>query len=201
MEWLNEKDNLRKYIQDDRLSYEAIGRIYNCSGNAVKKAAKKLGIELQPRRVINHNETFNRGTGTKTICLNCGKEYYRAPANSGKFCSVKCAAEYKHKQNIKAWKAGELSGTTCYNCSYFVRRYLFEKYHSKCQMCGWSEINSFTGRVPLQVHHIDGDSCNNREENLQLLCPNCHSLTENFGSRNDNANSGRIIYYGKAMAD
>lgn len=41
MEWLNEKDNLRKYIQDDRLSYEAIGRIYNCSGNAVKKAAKK----------------------------------------------------------------------------------------------------------------------------------------------------------------
>ena len=49
MEWLNEKDNLRKYIQDDRLSYEAIGRIYNCSGNAVKKAAKKLGIELQQK--------------------------------------------------------------------------------------------------------------------------------------------------------
>ena len=31
--------------------------------------------------------------------------------------------------------------------------------------------------------------------------PNCHSLTENFGSRNDNASSGRSIYYGKAMAD
>ena len=27
---------------------------------------------------------------------------------------------------------------------------------------------------------------NNSEENLQLLCPNCHSLTENFGSRNIN---------------
>ena len=25
-----------------------------------------------------------------------------------------------------------------------------------------------------------------RESNLQLLCPNCHSLTENFGSRNKN---------------
>lgn len=82
-----------------------------------------------------------------------------------------------------------------------IRTYLFEKYHSKCQICGWDEINPFTGRVPLQIHHIDGDSCNNREENLQLLCPNCHSLTENFGSRNDNANSGRSIYYGKAMAD
>lgn len=60
MEWLNERDNLRKYIQDDKLSYEAIGRIYNCSGNAIKKAAKKLGIELQSRRIINPNETFNR---------------------------------------------------------------------------------------------------------------------------------------------
>ena len=27
---------------------------------------------------------------------------------------------------------------------------------------------------------------NNSEENLQLLCPNCHSLTENFGARNQN---------------
>lgn len=83
MEWLNEKDNLRKYIQDDKLSYEAIGRIYNCSGNAIKKAAKKLGIELQSRRIINPSETFNKGTGAKSVCLNCGKEYYRTPNSSG----------------------------------------------------------------------------------------------------------------------
>ena len=30
---------------------------------------------------------------------------------------------------------------------------------------------------------------------------NCHSLTENFGSRNKNANSGRSVYYGRATAD
>ena len=201
MEWLNERNKLRKYIQDDKLSYEAIGRIYNCSGNAIKKAAKKLGIELQQRRVVNVNETFNKNTGFKSICLNCGKEYNRNPAHIGKFCSVECFAEYRYKQNIKAWKAGKVNGTTCYNCSYFVKKYLFDKYHNRCQICGWGEINTFTGKVPLQVHHIDGDSCNNKEENLQLLCPNCHSLTENFGSRNKNANSGRSIYYGKAKAD
>lgn len=201
MEWLNEKENLRRYIQDDNLSYEAIGRMYNCSGNAVKKAAKKLCIELQSRRTINPNETFNKGTGSKYICLNCGREYYRTPNSFGKFCSVRCAAEYRYKQNIRAWKAGEVSGTTCYSCSDFVRKYLFDKYHSKCQICGWDKINPFTGKIPLQVHHIDGDSCNNKEENLQLLCPNCHSLTENFGSRNKNANNGRSIYYGKSKAD
>lgn len=37
MKWLNEKDNLRKYIQDDKMSHEAISRIYNCSGNTIKK--------------------------------------------------------------------------------------------------------------------------------------------------------------------
>lgn len=201
MEWLNEKENLRKYIQDDKLSYEAIGRIYNCSGNTIKKAAKKLGIELQQRRVININETFNKNTGSKSICLNCEKEYNRNPAHIGKFCSVKCSTEYKYKQNIKAWKEGKISGTSCYNCSYFVRKYLFDKYNSKCQLCGWGEINPFTGKIPLQIHHIDGDSCNNNEDNLQLLCPSCHSLTENFGSRNKNATNGRSIYYGKTKTD
>jgi len=57
-------------------------------------------------------------------------------------------------------------------------------YHNKCEKCGWGEINPITNRIPLEVHHIDGDCTNNRIENLQLLCPNCHSLTSNFGSVN-----------------
>ena len=73
-----------------------------------------------------------------------------------------------------------------------------EKYDFKCQRCGWGEVNPYTNRVPLQVHHIDGNSMNNKEENLVLLCPNCHSLTENFGSRNKNAPRGKSTYYGKS---
>ena len=33
----------------------------------------------------------------------------------------------------------------------------------------------------------DGDATNNREENLQVLCPNHHAMTEHFGSRNKNS--------------
>lgn len=36
----------------------------------------------------------------------------------------------------------------------------------------------------LQIHHIDGNHYNNEESNLQLLCPNCHSLTPTFGALN-----------------
>ena len=45
----------------------------------------------------------------------------------------------------------------------------------KCQECGWSE-KSKDGRLPLELDHINGDSHDNRLENLRILCPNCHSL-------------------------
>ena len=65
-----------------------------------------------------------------------------------------------------------------------IRRYLFEKNNYKCEKCGWSERNQYTGKIPLTIHHIDGNHRNQNEANLQLLCPNCHSLTECYGSRN-----------------
>lgn len=40
---------------------------------------------------------------------------------------------------------------------------------------------------PLELHHIDGNPDNNKEENLQVLCPNHHAMTEHFGSRNKNS--------------
>ncbi|MEP6774905.1 MAG: HNH endonuclease signature motif containing protein [Chloroflexota bacterium] len=48
----------------------------------------------------------------------------------------------------------------------------------KCQECGWSK-RAADGRLPLELHHVDGDSYDNRLENLLILCPNCHSLKDN----------------------
>ena len=44
--WENEKENLEKLILEDNLSYEEIGRKYNCSGSNIKKVAIRLDIEL-----------------------------------------------------------------------------------------------------------------------------------------------------------
>ena len=118
-----------------------------------------------------------------SYCLNCSKEITRGR----RFCDNTCYAEYERKQYIERWKQGKETGIIGEDgIATAIRKYIFEKHHNSCELCGWNEINPYTGLVPLQIHHIDGNCKNNTEENLQLLCPNCHALTENFGSRNNN---------------
>jgi DNA-binding CsgD family transcriptional regulator len=52
----------------------------------------------------------------------------------------------------------------------------------RCESCGISE---WRGRpLSLELHHANGDGSDNRLENLQILCPNCHSQTASWGGRN-----------------
>lgn len=52
----------------------------------------------------------------------------------------------------------------------------------KCEICNLKEWNN--EKIPLELHHIDGNRYNNTYENLQVVCPNCHSLTENNSGKN-----------------
>lgn len=52
---------------------------------------------------------------------------------------------------------------------------------NRCEVCG---IADWRGRaLSMALHHISGDGRDNRLENLQILCPNCHAQTENFAGR------------------
>ena len=118
----------------------------------------------------------------KRVCKNCGKSLtYR----NFRFCSEQCSADYRYKDYIKRWKAGLETGfRRGASSSQYVRRYLFGKFKGQCTKCGWSETNPFTGTIPIELEHIDGDYRNCSEENLTLLCPNCHSLTATYKGLN-----------------
>ncbi len=119
-------------------------------------------------------------------CLNCNKEIKK----SNKYCSNKCQKEYEYKSYIEEWKTNKVTGLKGeYQISNHIKTYLFNKYNKKCAKCGWGETNKFTRKIPLEVEHIDGNYKNNNEDNLILLCPNCHSLTSTY--KGANLNNGR----------
>lgn len=145
-----------------------------CSLNCKNHAQSLTGIlEITPAHY---------GTGKKNHCKICNTptdRLLRCPEHR---------TRYTYSDYIQRWKKGDVSGNTCSDeqVSSHIRRYMFEKYHNQCQKCKWSQINSITGKIPLTINHIDGNCSNSKEDNLELLCPNCHSLTPNYGALNKN---------------
>ncbi len=122
-------------------------------------------------------------------CANCSKTINK---ESGVYCSNKCQADQRYESYIFKWKNGVKNGSrglNTKNLSGHLVRYIFSKYDNKCFQCGWCEVNIYSNKLTLEIDHIDGNSENNSEYNLVLLCPNCHSLTSTY--KNLNKGSGR----------
>ncbi|MDO8729161.1 MAG: HNH endonuclease signature motif containing protein [bacterium] len=124
------------------------------------------------------------------FCVNC--DIGLISRHKIKFCSNKCQMRYQHLQWVETWKSGRKDGSigiTARNFSKHLKIYLVKKFNNKCCVCGWSKKHPITSVVPLEIDHIDGNSENNIEKNLRLICPNCHALTPFY--KNMNRGKGR----------
>jgi 5-methylcytosine-specific restriction endonuclease McrA len=98
-----------------------------------------------------------KGTAQYT-CAHCKITFLDSPSHKRKYCSRKCV----NKAAKELWTP---TSTTVRKA--MIRRNLLKK----CERCGYDEHPEILG-----VHHKDRNRQNNHSSNLEVLCPNCHSL-------------------------
>lgn len=109
--------------------------------------------------------------------------------------SLVCKQTFKERViGLGLWKKGKrgkniplddiLTGKIKHAHSSRLRKRLIAE-KIKQEKCEYCNMTHWLGqKLPLTLHHIDGNSGNNKLDNLQILCYNCHATTENFSGLN-----------------
>ena len=119
------------------------------------------------------------------VCLHCKQDAIFRVSKKNIFCSIQCQQDHAKKIYIESWLAGEKIFNSGTNLR--VKQYVLEQQNYHCAMCG---INEWNGKkIVLELEHKDGNSLNYNRDNLECLCPNCHSQTSTY--KNKNKGNGR----------
>jgi hypothetical protein len=137
------------------------------SGRFCSSACARCFSTAKARKFINA-VVSEKMTKNIRICSVCGASAARADGGtaSGRRCSL-------HKVPTPTF---ETVGQK------YKKKFLIEERGHRCEDCKgetWKE-----NKIPLQMHHKDGNPINDVRENLMLLCPNCHTFTDTFCGKN-----------------
>jgi len=171
-----------------------------------RSEAGKLGYKASKAAIkIYHEkcrETYETSPNTCGYC----KKVFPYEERRKKYCNHSCAATASNKNSPKRKPTHECSvcGTkivrgnlrcnVCvklprppklisdYKSNISRKKSLINSRGYKCESCNNSEW--LGDPITLELDHIDGNNENNLENNLKLLCPNCHSKTPTYKGKN-----------------
>lgn len=172
----SEAGKLGAEIWKNSLAYKEWSEGFKLRYETSPKCCKRCSTPIEYKKRANrfcssHCSAMGNNNRQKPpkLCGECGVEFRKW----GKFCSRTCYLKAKLKP---------VTPPTAESRGQVVRKYLLKTRPYKCSSC---DLNIWRGvKIPLEVDHIDGNYQNNSEENLRLLCPNCHALTPTFKAKN-----------------
>lgn len=112
------------------------------------------------------------------MCEWCNQEH-NGSFGSGRFCNASCSAR-KCAARLKETKS--CTDTSLMGKDSTRKKYLIKTREHECEICHRKQWNKKP--IPLELDHIDGNSDNNKEENLRLVCLNCHAQTDSHAGKN-----------------
>lgn len=104
-----------------------------------------------------------------------------------------CSATCRRADRLLRWKAGEWHPDSL-EFPRWIRETIVV---DGCSKCGWNETNPYSGKSACQINHLNGGPYDHSYDNIEVLCPNCHSLTATFGALNKG--SGRHLRYASVV--
>lgn len=111
----------------------------------------------------------------KKYCNICSSEFSSKNPNT-----IHCVSCVKNKMYIVTAK--NTQNILLLKSDRVRRMFLIHKHGIICSVCKNTHWNN--APIPIELDHIDGNSENNLEENLRLICPNCHAQTDTYKGKN-----------------
>ena len=167
-------------LRDRGLSYRDIARELGTTKSTVAYHARRLGIPVNEASARRYDwELVQTAVDEGASMRECMKRFGFCRDSWGK--AVK-RGEVVPNEWVTPLEELLTSGRRR-SRGHIKRRLLREELkEERCERCG---ITHWHGeKLSMQLHHVNGDGNDNRLENLELLCANCHSQTDTYGGRN-----------------
>lgn len=122
-----------------------------------------------------------------SLCSFCEKEFKPGKNTFGLYCSISCQGQHTSKKVVDNWlndPTPETFYTTANQPRKAIRHFLIKKANYVCMRCTWGKKHKDAELPALEIEHIDGNWLNCFPSNIEIICPNCHSLTNTYKNRN-----------------
>lgn len=154
---------------------------YNLNPSTCVRCSVPLPYEKRSQKFCGHScrathQNLARSTTVEWTCEGCGKVHKSLPHKAKKYCNHVCQRIVTKRETWERLQRGEISERSV------IRSTLKREVGEFCFECNLTTWRGFP--IPLEVHHKDGNAGNNSFDNLSLLCPNCHGITDTWKGRN-----------------
>jgi len=128
------------------------------------------------------------------ICKKCLRQFLNHYASDDDVENFNLKEFHKHNSSLFNFNTSEFEKGEDATANVYSQRWneistqIKIKRDYTCESCGWKPKNTYQQRF-VHTHHQNGDKTNNGQDNLKVLCIECHSNVDEYHTRIQSQNN------------